>query len=79
MVNIIFNYISIYFIYLFIIKYFTSKSKMNNISNIFKQRIKYLILWMIHYYSNKNIINKIKIDDHEDLLDLDLFRCRFRF
>ena len=43
-----------------------------NISyNIFKQRMKYLIVWMMHYYSNRNKF-KIKNDDDDDELDLDI-------
>ena len=61
----------ILFIY-FIIVYLRSKStvNINNPLNIFKQRMKYLIIWMIHYYSNNR--NKIKNDDDDDSVDLAL-------
>ena len=42
----------------------------NNSSNVLKQRIKYLIAWMVHYHLNNK--NKIKIDNDAGSFDLDL-------
>lgn len=42
------------------------KAKLNVKSQDFKQRMKYLILWMMHYYSKNKIKNYMDINDTLD-------------